>query len=157
MDPSVYYRQMQPGEETQVIELVSRVFYEFVAPLYSDEGVTEFMKFADAEALAERLKGDDFVLIAESFDEITGIIEIRAYRHIALFFVAPGHQRKGIGKELLRRAVDVCMAYDPNLNEITVNSSPNAVSAYRALGFIERDKEKTVNGIRFVPMALEVY
>lgn len=151
------YRQMQPGEETQVIELVSRVFYEFVAPLYSDEGVTEFMKFADAETLAERLKGDDFVLIAESPDEIIGVIEIRAYRHIALFFVALEHQRKGIGRELLRKAVAECVDNDPNLNEITVNSSPNAVSVYRALGFIERDKEKTINGIRFVPMALKIY
>lgn len=150
------YRQMQPGEETQAIELVSRVFYEFVAPLYSDEGVTEFMKFADAETLAERLKGDDFVLIAESLDQIIGVIEIRDYRHIALFFVAPEHQRRGIGRELLRKALDECLAYNPNLNEITVNSSPNAVSAYRALGFIERDKEKTINGIRFVPMALKV-
>ncbi|MGD9366730.1 MAG: GNAT family N-acetyltransferase [Desulfobacteraceae bacterium] len=151
------YRQMQPGEETRAIELVSGVFHEFVAPLYSDEGVKEFMKFADAETLAERLEGDDFVLIAESLDEIIGVIEISAYRHIALFFVAPEHQRRGIGRELLRKALDECLAYNPNLNEITVNSSPNAVSAYRALGFIERDKEKTINGIRFVPMALKIH
>jgi GNAT superfamily N-acetyltransferase len=156
MGHSVNYRQMQLGEETQVIDLVSRVFSQFVAPLYSDEGVVEFMKYADASTLAERIKGDHFVQLAESHDEIIGIIEIREYSHIALFFVAPEHQRKWIGRELLNKAVQECIASNPEFTEITVNSSPNAVSAYRTLGFIKRDEEKTANGIRFVQMSLEV-
>ncbi len=153
----VKYRLMQPGEETQVIKLVSRIFAQFVAPLYSDEGVTEFMKYADPSILAERAKGNHFVQVAESHYEIIGIIEIRENSHIALFFVTPEHQRKGIGRELLNKAVQECIASNPDLPEITVNSSPNAVSAYRTLGFIERDEEKTVNGIRYVPMSLEVH
>ena len=156
MGHSVNYRQMQLGEENQVIALVSRVFYQFVAPLYSDEGVREFMKYIKASTLAERIQGNNFVLIAELHNEIIGIIEIRENRHIALFFVAPEHQRKGIGRELLNKAVHECIAGDPKLTKITVNSSPNAVSAYRTLGFIERDKEKTSNGIRFVKMSRKV-
>lgn len=152
---SINYRQMQHGEETQVIDLVSSVFYKFVASLYSDAGVTEFMKYADTSTLAERIQGNNFVLIAELNNEITGIIEISENSHIALFFVAPNHQRKGLGRELLSRAVHTCIASDPKLIEITVNSSPNAVSAYRALGFIEIDEEKTSSGIRFVPMSLK--
>ena len=156
MDRSANYRQMQHGEETQVIDLVSRVFYQFVAPLYSDQGITEFMKFADASTLAERIQGNSFVLVAELHKEIIGTIEINENNHIALFFIAPEHQRKGLGKELLNTAVNRCIASDPKLTKITVNSSPNAVSAYRALGFTEMDGEKTSNGIRFVPMSLEV-
>ena len=150
------YRLMKTGEEDPVIDLVSGVFREFVAPLYSDEGVREFMKYADPLALAERIKRNHFVQIAESDGEIIGVIEIRKYNHISLFFVMQEHQCKGIGKELLRRAVQECVATNQEITEITVNSSPNAVSAYRTLGFMERDEEKNVNGIRFVPMSLEV-
>ena len=156
MGHSATYRLMRPGEENPVIDLVSRVFAQFVAPLYSDEGVAEFMKYADPSIMAERTKGNHFVQVAESHDEIIGIIEIREHSHIALFFVGPEHQRKGIGRELLNKAVQECIASNPELTEITVNSSPNAVSAYRTLGFIERDEEKTANGIRFVKMSLEV-
>jgi GNAT superfamily N-acetyltransferase len=156
MDHSVNYRVMKPGEEGQVIDLVSGVFYQFVAPLFSDEGVTEFMKHADPLALAERIKGDQFVNVAESDGEIIGIIEIREHRHISLFFIKQQHQRKGIGRELLSRAVQKCISTNPELTELTVNSSPNAVSAYRALGFVQRDEEKTVNGIRFMPMSLKI-
>jgi GNAT superfamily N-acetyltransferase len=156
MGHSVKYHPMQPGEEAQVLELVSRVFYQFVAPLYSDEGVAEFLKYAYASILADRTKGDHLLQVAESHDEIIGIIETRDHSHIALFFVEPEHQRKGIGRELLNKAVNECIASNPELTEITVNSSPNAVSAYRALGFMERDEEKTVIGIRFVPMSLSI-
>lgn len=127
-----------------------------MAPLYSEEGVTEFMKYIDPSSLADPTKGDNFVQVAESDNEVIGVIEIREHSHIALFFVTEEHQREEIGRELLSRAVQECIATNPELTEITVNSSPNAVSAYRALGFMERDEEKTVNGIRFVKMSLEV-
>lgn len=156
MGHSVNYRQMRHGEESQVVDLVSRVFYQYVAPLYSNEGVTEFMNYADASALADRMQGNNFVLIAALHNEIIGIIEIRENNHIALFFVAPEHQRKGVGRELLKKAVHAGIVSNPELTEITVNASPNAVSAYRALGFIEMAEEKTSHGIRFVQMSLEV-
>ncbi len=156
MDHSVNYRLMKAGEEGQVIDLVTRVFHQFVAPLFNDEGVTEFIKYTTPHALAERIIDDHFVLIAESKGNIIGIIEIRKNCHIALFFVRQEHQRKGIGKDLLSRAVRACIAARPDLAELTVNASPNAVAAYQSLGFIQRDEEKTVNGIRFVPMSLEI-
>ncbi len=156
MGHSVKYRLMQSGEETQVIDLISRVFHQFVAPLYSDKGVTEFMKYIDPSILANRTNGDHLVHVAESHDEIIGIIETRDYSHISLFFITTEHQRQGVGRELLNRAVQKCISSNPELTEITVNSSPNAVSAYRSFGFTQQDKERTVNGMRFVPMALKV-
>lgn len=35
---------------------------------------------------------------------------------------------------------------------ITGNAAPNAVPAYRAMGFVEQDCEQCINGIRFIPM-----
>jgi hypothetical protein len=45
MDTSIVYRVMKYGEEDRVFVFVSRVFSEFVAPQYSQEGIGEFMKY----------------------------------------------------------------------------------------------------------------
>lgn len=148
----VNYRQMQPADETSVIDLVSRVFSQFVAPLYADEGVAEFMKYIEPSTFAERAKAGHFILLAELNDEIIGVIETRENKHIALFFVAAEYQHKGIGRALLKRAEQVCITNNPELEEITVNASPNAVAAYKALGFSVKGEENTVNGIRSLPM-----
>jgi len=52
---------MKPGEETVVIDLVLEVFDEFVAPQYANEGLTEFKKYARADALSDRLKDENIV------------------------------------------------------------------------------------------------
>lgn len=59
------YRLMVAGEEETVINIVTEVFNEFVAPQYSEEGVTEFYKYANATNLAERSKVNHFTVIAE--------------------------------------------------------------------------------------------
>ncbi|MBE9044958.1 GNAT family N-acetyltransferase [Pleurocapsales cyanobacterium LEGE 10410] len=156
MEHLVHYRQMKPGEESQIINLVLAVFYQFVAPQQSEEGVAEFIKHTHPDLLAERTKLNHSVIVAESDNEIIGVIETRNYSHISHFFVARKFQRQGIGRELLKRAVRACLDNNPKLAEITVNSAPNAVSAYKSLGFSARDKEETVNGIRYTLMFLDV-
>ena len=154
---NVICRAMEPGEEQQVCHLVVRVFTEFVAPLYSPEGVREFLNYAaDPDRLRERLQANRFVLVAELQGRMVGVIEVRNCDHISLFFVDGQAQRKGIGSELWRLALAACLAGRPDLARITVHSSPNAVEAYNRLGFRTEGPEETVNGIRFVPMALAV-
>ena len=154
----VIYRAMKAGEEQQVCDLVVRVFTKFVAPLYSPEGVHEFLTYAaDPGQLRSRLRANRFVLVAEiGGRRIVGAIEVRNCDHISLFFIDGDSQRKGIGRELWRRALDACLANREDLTKITVHSSPNAVEAYQRLGFQPEGPEQTINGIRFVPMALTV-
>jgi len=152
--PTVSYRLMKPGEEPQVIDLVIDVFSECVAPHYSQEGIEEFRRFANADALAERLLSGNFVLIAEAGRGIIGIIELRENTHVAMFFVGKSHQRQGIGRTLLRKSIAICTEREPTLKRMTVNSSPNAFPAYRQIGFKAVEDEQIVNGIRFIPMAL---
>ncbi len=152
----IQYRQMKPGEESQIIKLVSAVFCQSVAPQYSEEGIAEFLKYAHSDLLAERTKLNHYVIVAELDNEIIGVIETRNHSHISLFFVEREFQRQGIGRELLKKAVQACLDNNPKLAEITVNSSPNAVSLYEAFGFSARGEERTVNGIRSTPMFLNV-
>ena len=134
-----------------------RVFTEFVAPLYSPEGVHEFLTYAaDPDRLRERLEANRFVLVAELQGRMVGVIEVRNCDNISLFYVDGQAQRKGIGSGLWRRALDACLAGRPDLARLIVHSSPNAVEAYKKLGFRTEGPEETVYGIRFVPMALAV-
>jgi GNAT superfamily N-acetyltransferase len=145
---------MKSGEENDVVNLVLEVFDDVVAPQYNNEGITEFRKYAHADALADRLKQGDIVELAAFEGKIIGVIEMRENSHIALLFVKKAHQRQGIARELLGRAIDICRKRKPDLQKITVNSSPNAVGAYHKMGFTDIEDEKVVNGIRFVPMEL---
>lgn len=156
MTETLQYRPMQMGEENDVCSLVDRVFDEFIAPLYSAEGVQEFRKYVQPKLLQSRSQADHFVLLALAENAIVGMIEVRGNAHISLLYVDSSFQHQGIGRELLRRSLDICLRHRPELREITVNSSPNSVSVYEALGFKARSGEQVVSGIRFTPMALEL-
>ncbi len=149
-------RPMVPGEAGDVCCLVNRVFQTFVAPQYSQEGVDEFLRYAQGEAMAARARANHFVLVAELDGSLVGAIEVRHYSHISLLFVEETFQRRGTARELVRRALEVCTGSLVDLKTVTVNSSPNAVPAYQRLGFQLLGPEQTVNGIRFVPMALSI-
>jgi ribosomal protein S18 acetylase RimI-like enzyme len=156
MKTSIQYRLMQEGEEQEVCDLVIRVFHEFVAHQYSEEGVQEFLKYAEPQSLSKRCKEDDFVSLATTQGKIVGMIELVGNSHISLFYTEGSLQRIGIGRKLLNKSLEIGMNNDPALTEITVNSSPNAVGIYEKLGFTVTEPEKEINGIRFVPMKLEL-
>jgi len=44
--------------------------------------------------------------------------------------------------------------YEPELSEVNVHSSPNAVDAYERLGFQATGPQKLEHGISFIPMRL---
>jgi GNAT superfamily N-acetyltransferase len=156
MENQLTYRLMIPGEEETVINIVSEVFNEFVAPQYSEEGITEFYKYANTAALAERSKENHFTVIAELNNNPVAIIEVRNNNHVSFFFNKAKYQRKGIGRELLKYAVGVCKKNNPTIQKITVNSSPNATKAYEKMGFTIDGEEQCVHGIKFVPMSLNL-
>ena len=49
-----------------------------------------------------------------------------------------------------------CETVKPGLEKITVDSSPDAVGTYRRMGFIPTSEEQLVNGVRYVPMVLNL-
>jgi GNAT superfamily N-acetyltransferase len=156
MDASWHTRTMENGEEEAVTDVVLRAFDAYVAPGYSPEGVATFRDYARPDALAERSRDNHFVLVAERGGEVAGMIEMRGYAHLSMLFVDPRHHRSGVGKELFARALDVCRTSNPGLERVTVNSSPYAVPIYERLGFASSGEEQVVNGMRFIPMTLEL-
>ena len=156
METTTHYRAMQPGEEHTVCEMVARVFMVFVAPEYTEQGIQEFLKYAQPDALHQRVQENHFVLVAIHQGRMVGVIEMRNHDHVSLLFVDGAFHRQGISRELLRRALDICRQRHPGLTTVTVNSSPYAVEAYHRLDFTIASPEQQKNGIRFVPMTLDV-
>ena len=161
MEETVQYQFMEPSEETGVCNLVICVFREFIAHQHSQEGVREFLKYVQPELLLRRSQKNHFVLLATIQGKIVGMIEIRNNRHVSLFFVDKRFQQRGIGRELLRRSLKICkleisLKRSPELQEVSVNSSPNSIQIYERMGFRQKSSEQVKNGIRFTEMVLEL-
>ena len=156
MDEAVTYRVMNPADVIDVSELITRVFNQFIAPEYSIEGVQEIHHYIQPSAVKARQETNHFALISVVQDKVVGMIEVRNYNHLSLLFVASEYQRRGIAKELFRRALQICRATEPKLSEITVNSSPYAAPIYEKLGFCRTGSKQVRNGIGFIPMVLQL-
>jgi GNAT superfamily N-acetyltransferase len=155
-DDSIQIRPMKQEEIQAVSDLVFRSFKNNVAAYYSEEGVETFFDYANPKALNERFLKDHFILVAVEKQALVGMIEIRNNCHISLLFVEPLQQEKGIGKGLLGKAIAMARQSDPEFKGLTVNSSPNAVEAYKRFGFAPTDSFQEKNGIQFLPMMLEI-
>jgi len=153
---TIIYRHMKAEDILEVSNLVTSVFNEFVAPEYSAEGVREFYRYIEPTALRERTQTNHFSLVALVQTKIVGMIDIRDYEHVSLLFVDRDYQRRGIAKELLFRALQICQMYEPQPTEISVNSSPFAVTVYEKLGFDQVGERQVRNGIGFIPMRLKL-
>jgi GNAT superfamily N-acetyltransferase len=155
-EKKILYRAILEGEEEEICLLVLDCFGEFVAPGYSEEGITEFSRYVTPKFTRYRLSNNHFMIIATDRDIKVGVIEVRNYDHISLFFVMKKYQNKGIGKKLHELAISKCLTIKPNVTKIEVHSSPYAVPVYEKLGFVKTSDEQVVEGMRFTPMVFNI-
>ena len=136
-------RRLRSEEVPAALELTWKVFQQFEAPEYTQEGIDFFhASLHDAQRIrALRFYG------AFDGDELVGTLCMRQPQHIGGFFVRAAYHRRGIGRALFQ-----AMRQDYERQEFTVNSSPYAVEVYRHLGFAPTGAEQTVDGLRFTPM-----
>ncbi len=146
---------LEAGRLAEALALVKAVFMEFEAPEFSEEGIEEFLKCIDIALVQGQIDSSELAVWTcqcQHNQKIVGVISIAARGHIRLLFVAADHHHRGIARALLQEALKNFQKKD--FSQITVNSSPYAVSIYQRLGFSIIRKEQCVNGIRFTPMAL---
>jgi GNAT superfamily N-acetyltransferase len=145
-------RSLNADDITQALDLVGRVFSEFIAPGYSEEGIAEFNKFIEPSYIIDNMLSGEFKLWgAYENDRITGVIAIKPPLHITLLFVDKRCHRLGIARKLFETVINYEMITHEH-DRVTVFSSPYAVEIYRRMGFTPTDTEQTVNGLRFTPM-----
>jgi GNAT superfamily N-acetyltransferase len=155
---NISYQLFKNGQEAIVSDLVWEVFSEFEAPDYSAEGVDTFKAFINPEKLADQIKNYGFkVYCCFEANVLVGVIAFRDISHISLLFVKKSHHKNGIAKGLLERAVKELLREKPDLDKITVNSSPFAVKIYEKLGFKAIDTMLEKDGIKYTPMSKSLY
>lgn len=144
---------MEKDEEQETYELIVRVFHKYVAPVYSEKGVVKFLDMLSPDGLREMNNGkNSFVIVAKDQSKIIGMLSVINDSHIALFFVNPRYQGKGIGKNLIDEAINNCLNRNPELSVVTVSSSSNSKSFYEEAGFEVLGDEINEEGLRFTPM-----
>lgn len=145
-------RNMKKEELSTVLALVKRVFDEFEAPDYSEEGIENFYKFACKENLEPKLNENFRIKVTVIENQIVGMIGYRDYSHVALLFVDKEFHKLGIAKNLFMEMMVDCMKNNENLEKITVNSSPYGLGFYKKMNFIQLGEQKEVDGIKFYEM-----
>ena len=138
------YRELDAQERVLALDLVWRVFLDYEAPDYGEQGVAEFERSLHDPGFVSALRWYG----AFAGDALIGVIATRSEdSHVALFFVEGPYQRQGVGRALFELVVR-----DNTTGSITVNSSPYAVPIYHRLGFVDTDSEQVTNGLRYTPM-----
>ena len=151
------YREIKQEELLETLDLVRKVFNEFEAPYYSEEGVTSFHKFIDINNMSEQYSnGSLYFYGCFVNDIIVGMIAVKDFVHISLLFVDKHYHRQSIARSLFDHIIQICKEKNPSLKMITVNSSPYAVDVYHKLGFSNVSSEQVVDGIKFTPMELKI-
>jgi GNAT superfamily N-acetyltransferase len=156
MLPIIHYQALTIERIPEAAAFVRRVFDEFVAWEFSEQGRHSFYRFITPPEFQRRMVGESFAILALDGETIAGMIEMRHQDHIALLFVERAYQGQGIARELFRQALKKTRTLKPDLQRVTVNSSPFAVTIYEKLGFTAIDSEQERDGIRFTPMQLDL-
>ena len=151
------YKEIKQEELPETLELVHKVFDEFEAPYYSEEGVAAFYKFIDINNMSEQYSnGSLYFYGCFVNDIIVGMIAVKDFVHISLLFVDKQYHKQGIARKLFNAVLKLCMEKNSSLDAITVNSSPYAVEVYHKFGFSDVSSEQVVDGIQFMPMELNL-
>ncbi len=139
-------------EVEEVTYLVIETFNEFVGVDYSEEGKNSFYEFInDGKIFTNMLLAHEFLITAKVNQEIVGIITTRERAHISLLFVRKDYQGRGISRDLLESLLDLT-----EKETLTVNSSPYALEIYKKLGFVIQENLQEKDGIKFIPMEMQV-
>lgn len=141
-------KKITSNEYNNVKTLVKETFDEFIAPNYSEEGKFEFYRFVENDENLDKLEIFGYYIE----DILIGVIGVdKDSKHISLFYVAKLFQRHSFGKKLLETIIE-----NFDFDVLTVHSSPNAVNAYKYMGFRVTDNVIENEGVKYVPMELKI-
>jgi len=145
-------RPLKKEDISPTMDMVWKVFSEFIAPDYAQEGIDEFKRFIDPDHIAKKMESGEFKLWgAFDKDYPVGVVALGPPLRIALLSVDKQYHRQGIARRLFQTALNDKNRTDGH-HKITVNASRYAVDIYRRLGFVPTDTEQTLNGLIFTPM-----
>lgn len=151
-------RRLRPEEVDSAMALAWDTFMRFEAPDYGPEGVETFRKdIIENERFLESCRnGSNRLWGAFDRETLAGIFGMRGKSHICLAFTRYDYHRKGVATAIFQKLLADVRHENPELRQITLNSSPYGKPFYHHVGFRDADVEKTINGIRFTAMVYDL-
>jgi GNAT superfamily N-acetyltransferase len=137
------------------LEQASRVgmaaFMGAVADSLTPLGIETFSRIASVEGFRARMAQDNLMLACEQEGRIVGIAELKEGRHVAMLFVDPAAQQRGIGKALMAAMIE-----QARVEVLTVSASLSSVPAYERYGFACTADPAESSGLRYQPMEMRL-
>ena len=152
---NIVIRKILSHEVESAMELALEVFMQFEAPDYHPSGVETFKKdiVENADYLEKAKHGICPIYGAVDGEKMVALIGMRSNKtHINLVFTKKEYHRKGIATAIFNYLLKDVLSENPNIRELTLNSSPYGLPFYLHIGFIPLSDEQEINGIRFTPM-----
>ena len=150
-----HIRKINKNEVKTALDLALEVFMQFEAPDYTLEGVETFRRdvVENQEFINNCEKGICPIYAAFDGEKIVGIIGLKENKtHINLVFTKKEYHHQGIATAIWNFLLNDLLSENPDLTEITLNSSPYGKGFYLHIGFIPLTGEQEINGIKFTPM-----
>lgn len=150
-----HIRKITAAETDEALALAVEVFMQFEAPDYKPEGTVAFKRdiIENEEYIRNCRQGICPIYAAFDGERIIGIMGMRPSKtHINLVFVKKEYHRQGVATALFHFLLEDVLCENPELKEITLNSSPYGKPFYLHLGFVPLSEEQEADGIRFTPM-----
>lgn len=149
-------RLAERSEAEAISRFVSELAVTHIGPTLQVEGLENLLRSMDVDSTIQRMTDGFPHWVAVEDGAIVGVAVVKPPSHIYHLFVRSDRQRNGIGRRLLNEALsfisDRC-----GRATVTVNSSRNAVHAYRRFGFRDAADEVVDDaGVRFQPMSLDL-
>lgn len=147
-------RRINPNEVSDALALALEVFMQFEASDYKPQGVETFKRdiIENEDFITDCKQGVCPIYAAFEDNKIIGIIGMRSKTHINLVFVKKEYHRQGVATAIFLFLLNDVLNENPDLKEITLNSSPYGKPFYLHIGFVPLSDEQEINGIRFTPM-----
>ncbi len=138
------------------MSLSYRVFIEFDAPLFSEEGIRHFKEFVSDNNLLRMFDEGKFETVGAYYrGRLIGVAALRNENHISLLFVDGKYHRCGVGRMLVNGLSDYAKV-KLKAECLTVNASPYATEFYHRMGFVDLDGPISKDGITFIPMKYDL-
>jgi chloramphenicol O-acetyltransferase type A len=150
-------RELCAGELHGAVELVNRVFEEFVlpdCPAAGQETFQSYVKVKETELTLARYTGAErFWGYFQPDGTLSGVAGVRENR-LSLLFVEKQYQHQGVARQLFTLACEEIRR--TGYADMVVNSSPYAAEAYRHMGMQPDGERFEQNGFLMFPLRMSL-
>ncbi len=144
-------QKLSQDDLDSIARLISSVAEADIFPYFCEQGRAEFQTRVLPDLNTILTESNYLSVKAVISGDIVGVAALRNADFLTHLFVSKCCQGKGVGKALFDYVVKETQA-----KQVSLRSSINAVSFYESLGFKRTGEEGDYNGIRFMPMTLDL-